>query len=103
MVGLHHIESEHRCAQVAYELDIEHRGKGLMTEALECLVAHAFGELAFHRLEARVDPGNAPSIALAQKLGFVREGVLRENHWEDGRFHDTIVFGLVHKDSVTKT
>ena len=49
-------------------------GRGLMTEAVRLGVAHGFGELGLHRLEANIQPDNARSIALVQRLGFRREG-----------------------------
>jgi ribosomal-protein-alanine N-acetyltransferase len=48
--------------------------RGLMTEAMLLLLQHAFGELKLHRLEANIQPGNQPSIALARRCGFCKEG-----------------------------
>jgi ribosomal-protein-alanine N-acetyltransferase len=94
-VGVHHIDKKNQCAQIAYELDIEHRGKGLMTEAMRELIAKAFGEMKLHRLEAHVDPKNAPSLKLVERLGFVHEGYLRENVLEADGFHDTVLLALL--------
>jgi [ribosomal protein S5]-alanine N-acetyltransferase len=49
-------------------------GRGVMTEAVRQAVAHAFGPLGLHRVEANIQPGNAPSIALVRRLGFRQEG-----------------------------
>jgi ribosomal-protein-alanine N-acetyltransferase len=49
-------------------------GRGLMTEAVGLGVTYAFHELGLHRLEANIQPGNAPSRALAKRLGFRQEG-----------------------------
>lgn len=49
-------------------------GRGYMTEALALVLEHAFGELALHRLEANIQPGNTASIALARRCGFTKEG-----------------------------
>lgn len=48
--------------------------KGLMLEGLALTLEYAFTLLSFHRLEANIQPGNEPSISLAQKLGFRYEG-----------------------------
>jgi len=49
-------------------------GGGRMTEAVRQVVAHAFGPLGLHRVEANIQPNNAPSLALIRRLGFRREG-----------------------------
>ena len=51
-----------------------HAGRGYMNEAMELVLAHAFGPLALHRIEANIQPANANSIALAARCGFVKEG-----------------------------
>ena len=49
-------------------------GRGLMTEAVSLAVRYAFDTLGLHRVEANIQPGNAPSIALVRRLGFTKEG-----------------------------
>ena len=63
-------------------------GRGLMTEAVRLAIRHAFDELGLHRLEANIQPGNAPSIALVKRLGFRLEGfspryLCMDGHWRD--------------------
>ena len=50
-------------------------GQGLMKEGLNAVVKHAFTKLKLHRLEANIQPGNAPSIALVKACGFRKEGL----------------------------
>jgi [ribosomal protein S5]-alanine N-acetyltransferase len=50
------------------------QGRGLMCEALSLVVSAAFADMGLHRLEANIQPGNGPSRALAQRLGFRQEG-----------------------------
>jgi ribosomal-protein-alanine N-acetyltransferase len=65
-----------------------HTGQGYMTEGMELVLERAFTELSLHRLEANIQPGNAASIALAQRCGFVREGFSERYLKVGGRWRD---------------
>jgi [ribosomal protein S5]-alanine N-acetyltransferase len=66
----------------------EFAGRGYLTEALELVLREAFGPFRLHRLEANVQPGNEPSIALAQRCGFAREGYSPRYLKIGGRWRD---------------
>jgi RimJ/RimL family protein N-acetyltransferase len=66
-----------------------------MSEALRLLVDFAFGSLGLHRLEADVDPRNGPSLRLLERLGFRREGLLRERYHAQGEIQDSVILGLL--------
>ncbi len=59
-----------------------------MSEGLELVLARAFEELALHRLEANIQPGNQPSLSLVQRAGFVREGFSERYLKIGGRWRD---------------
>ncbi len=91
-------EREHRRAEVGYSIRRDAWGRGLGTAALRVLVEFAFGPLDLRRLEADVDPRNTASLRLVEKLGFVREGYLRER-WElAGEIQDAVYFGLLKRE-----
>jgi RimJ/RimL family protein N-acetyltransferase len=71
-------------------------GRGYVSETTEALARHAFDELHADRVELRMDDRNRRSIAVAERLGFEFEGVLR-NHVRDrhGVLRDTRVYALV--------
>ena len=85
-------------AEIGYALATEHRANGYMSEALPALVDHAFGPLALNRLEADIDPRNAASARVLERLGFVPEGVLRERWIVAGEPSDSRVYGLLARD-----
>ncbi len=83
-------------AEIGYVLGRAHWGRGVMREALQGLVATAFGPMGLRRLEAEVNPANTASTALLRRLGFQREGLLRQR-WvgRDGRPYDVEHWGLL--------
>ncbi|MDX2297164.1 MULTISPECIES: GNAT family N-acetyltransferase [Streptomyces] len=63
-------------------------GRGLMGEALGLLLGYAFGPMGLHRLEANIQPGNAPSRALVRRAGFRLEGFSPAMLFIDGAWRD---------------
>jgi ribosomal-protein-alanine N-acetyltransferase len=92
---LAHVDASNRRAELGYALGRAHWGHGLMGEALALLLSFAFGDLGLRRLEADVDPRNTPSIRTLERLGFQREGLLRERWEVGGELQDSALFGLL--------
>ena len=67
-------------------------------EALVAVVDYAFGPLGLRRLEADTDPRNEASNRALERLGFVREGVLRERWRVADEISDTFLFGLLARE-----
>ncbi len=78
--------------------DVEIRGMGLATEAVMLMLDYAFGELRLHRVTVRVAPDNEPSLHLFQKIGFVREGRMREVMRRRDGYRDLLLFGLLEDE-----
>ena len=97
-VTLFQLSEQNRRAEIGYVLDRRHWGKGYMTEALGWLLDYAFDELKLHRLEADTDPDNLPSLALLEKFGFAQEGLFRDRWWVHGKWHDSVMLGLLEED-----
>lgn len=75
-------------AYLGYYAHAAHARRGLMREAMEQLLDHAFGPLALHRIEANIQPGNRPSVALARGAGFRLEGFSPRYLLIGGRWRD---------------
>jgi ribosomal-protein-alanine N-acetyltransferase len=75
-------------AYLGYYASARHAGKGLMGESMLLVLDHAFGPLALHRLEANIQPCNAPSVALARGAGFRLEGYSPRYLLIGGRWRD---------------
>ena len=85
-------------AELGYAMGREHWGKGYMNEALQALLSHAFEVMNLRRLEADVDPRNTPSIRTLERLGFQREGFLRERWHVNGEIQDAFFYGLLRRE-----
>jgi RimJ/RimL family protein N-acetyltransferase len=82
--------------EIGYWIRASAGGHGYITEAVRLLANYAFGTLKANRLEIRCDELNVRSAAIPQRLGFVREGCLRNNATApDGRIRNTLVFSLI--------
>ena len=84
---------------IGYFSDVEHEGKGYVTEALNAVIKVLFEQLNAHRLRIETDDTNIRSIGVAERCGFVREGHIRENKKNpDGTYSGTLYFGLLRKE-----
>jgi [ribosomal protein S5]-alanine N-acetyltransferase len=91
-------DSYSQYALLSYVLARPYWGKGLMTEALRAIIAFGFDHYQLHRIEAHVVVSNQASLGVLQKLGFKKEGFLRERFYENNHFHDEWVFALLKSD-----
>ncbi len=94
-VGFLPINWIHRKAEIGYWLTKEHEGQGIITDCVRVVVQHAFDELKLHRVEIRCVASNLRSAAVANRLGFQKDGTLRQAYLLHGEFHDLHVFGQV--------
>jgi ribosomal-protein-alanine N-acetyltransferase len=97
--GLYDWDREVGSAELGYDLDPVHWGQGIMTEALSAILSHAFDVMALNRVQVLVMPRNERSLRLVERLGFVREGVLRRHgHDETGALCDDVVLSLLREE-----
>jgi ribosomal-protein-alanine N-acetyltransferase len=81
-------------AYLGYWIDAQHQGRGLTTEAVEAVLAFAFGPAALHRVGAGVMPRNAASIRVLEKIGMRREGLAERLLKVAGVWEDHLQFAL---------
>lgn len=87
-----------RRAEVGYGLCSAAWGKGYMNEALHSLLDYGFGQLNLNRVEADIDPRNEASAKTLERLGFVKEGYLRERWIVGNEVSDTVLYGLLQRE-----
>lgn len=85
-------------AEIGFCLRRRYWGNGYMAEAADALIEHGFNHAGLRRIEADVDPRNLSSIQLLERLGFKREGYLRERWMIGGEALDTVLYGLLRSD-----
>lgn len=96
-VGLHHVFPQNRRCEIGYALASAHWGKGYACEALGAALDYGFHELRLNRVEADIDPRNAASAAVLERMGFRKEGFMPERWFVHGEMADTINYGLLKR------
>ncbi len=96
--SLFNIDLGCRRAEIGYILSPTFWRQGLMSEALDAVLAYAFETRNFNRLEADIDPRNIASAKSLERLGFQQEGLLRERWVVDGEVSDSALYGLLQRD-----
>ena len=90
-------------ASIGYLVAAPARGRGVASRAVRLLSRWAVAELGVARLEIQVRPDNPASQTVAERAGFVREGVLRSHLLIKGRRYDAVVFSLIADDVGSRT
>jgi RimJ/RimL family protein N-acetyltransferase len=86
---------EHAGGEVGYVLNPALGGRGYATEAASAMLRLGFEELGLHRIVARVDEDNEPSVRLARRLGMRQEARLVHNEFFKGRWSNEVDFAML--------
>ncbi len=97
-VGLSHVNTMRRSANLGYWVADAARGREVAATAARLAAAWAFEELGLQRIEILVQPENTASLRVAVKLGAVCEGIARNGIVVDGGPHEAIVHSLIPGD-----
>lgn len=97
-VGLNGLQLKNKRAEIGYELHPDYWRKGYTSEAILEVLHYSFTELELNRIGAVVYPENVPSIDLLEKIGFTKEGLLRDYMFQNNEFHDTYVLSLLKEE-----
>jgi ribosomal-protein-alanine N-acetyltransferase len=92
------LDPANRRAELGFALGRAFWGRGYMAAALPAVLEFAFGRLGLHRVFADTEPHNAPAIRALERLGFRREGLLREHYLVQGEPQDAVVYGLLRSE-----
>jgi RimJ/RimL family protein N-acetyltransferase len=95
---LYRLDAQCRRAEVGYVLLPSEWGKGYANEGVSAMLDWGFEHLGLNRIEADIDPRNVASARALERLGFTREGHLRERWIVDGEVSDSYLYGLLASD-----
>jgi RimJ/RimL family protein N-acetyltransferase len=101
-VSLFAVNRGQRRGEIGYALAASQWGHGYASEGVHLAVAHAFGVIGLERLEADIDPRNAASCRLVERVGFQREGLLRQRWRVADEVTDSAIYGLLRAEYVAR-
>lgn len=85
--------------QIGYFVDVDHEGKGYVTEAVKATLRIIFDQFHAHRVHLACNETNLRSIRVAERCNMTREGYLRENKRNpDGTYSSSLIYGLLSNE-----
>lgn len=84
-----------KAGKLGYAIAADHWGHGYATDAAQTMTTFGFQVLELHRITAAIGPDNAASIAVVEKLGFTREGRLRDHVFTNGAWRDSELYSIL--------
>lgn len=97
-IGLHYVHPQNRSAAIGYWLGKEHEGKGIISAACIALINFGFHQLQLNRIEIKCGTANDRSAAIPERLGFTKEGVLRQAEWVNTHFIDLSLYSMLREE-----
>lgn len=97
-IGFNRIYKQSKKATIGYWLSKDYQGKGVMTESVKALIKYGFGKLNLNRIDLKAGEKNTKSRAIPERLGFKKEGTLREDQFVDNRFINQVIYSVLKKD-----
>lgn len=98
VIGLHSIDWQNKQTSIGYYLAEGFEGKGIVTRSVQTLLHYIFTQLHLHRVEIRCGKDNIKSRAIPERLGFKKEGLIRDGEFVTNHFHDLVVYGMLEHE-----
>ncbi|MBM6613822.1 GNAT family N-acetyltransferase [Desemzia sp. RIT804] len=96
--GFHNTVAQHFRTEIGFELSRDYWKKRIAAEAIAAIIDYGFEQMNFQRIEALIEPPNLASQKVVEKLGFIREGLLRSYEFTNGKFDDLYMYSLLKQD-----
>jgi ribosomal-protein-serine acetyltransferase len=97
-LGLYNIDLANKSASIGYWLDKQWLGKGIITRGCKAVIDEGFSRLHLNRIEIRAAVENYKSQAIPERLGFKKEGIIRQGEFVNNQFIDLYVYSLLKEE-----
>lgn len=97
-IGMHQWDQRLKKAQIGYWLIRQEEGKGILHQCAAVVFTYLFEQLHLNKIELHHLPANTRSAAVARRLNFKVEGILRDSFLMNGRFNDLVINGLLRSE-----
>jgi [ribosomal protein S5]-alanine N-acetyltransferase len=94
--GFHNVSKPYKRCEIGYEIAKDHWNQGFATEAATAILSYGFQQ--YNRIGAIVLPENTASINLVEKIGFQKEGLLREYLIQDGKARNAYMYSIIKSE-----
>jgi ribosomal-protein-serine acetyltransferase len=95
VIGQHYLDSLNQRTEIGYWLDASRQGNGIVTRSTARLMDYSFFNQGCNRVVLHCALGNSKSRAVAERLGFTQEGILREAEWLYDHYVDLVVYSML--------
>jgi ribosomal-protein-serine acetyltransferase len=102
VMGQHYLDTLNRRTEIGYWVDASHQGRGIVTRSTARLTDYSFANQDCNRVILHCAIGNAKSRAIAERLGFTQEGILREAEWLYDHYVDLVVYSMLKSQWANK-
>lgn len=97
-IGIYHLNTVHKNAELGFWLLPEFMGKGYMKKAINLFLPWCLEQYALHRLYAEVESKNTASLKVLMQCGFEQEGIRKECEWKNEKWLDLVLFAYLNKE-----
>jgi [ribosomal protein S5]-alanine N-acetyltransferase len=96
--GLHRWNKEAQYAKIGCDIAFKYWGNGYGQEAMRQIIEFGWEQMKLNRIEAEIVSGNEASVHVVEKLGFKKEGVLRQRLLKGGKFYDILIYSVLRSE-----
>lgn len=98
IAGFNEINWSNKTAYIGYWLGEGYQGNGIMTRVAKALTDYAINDLNLNKVEIRAAVENKKSRSIPERLGYVKEGCIRQAEWLYDHYVDHVVYGMLAEE-----